>query len=717
MLNTRFAIYAALLTIAAVVSAGTAILAWKRRAMTGARPFLILMLGLCIWSATYAVYWTSVSAGARLFWLNATQLGAVLCPGAFFALAVSHTGRQHWLAGRRAWLLVILPVVTLVLLVTDSWHHLFYAGKQTPESSVIFDGGPAFWLHVFYSYILLMIGLLLLAQAFLRSRTVFRRQAALVLFAGLLPWVTNVISLAGLNPLIGLDVTPISFTASGLLLAVGLWRTALLDLVPQARNQVIDHMAEGVVVLDALDRIVDVNGAARRLIARVGKPVSESWVGTEMTSVFADWPDWLTQAPSEEFVAEGMAADGKAYAMRVSRSALLSARGRRQGWVVVLSDMTRARQLEQDLRRNLTYFRAIFDTSSDSILIFDAQTRRLLDVNARTVAMFGYSRDEILAQPEVDRFSSGIEPYTPEAVLAYFRQARLEERTSFEWQGRTKAGELIWLDVHIRYALLGDEERFVLTMSDATERKHAAQQRFAIALERERANLLAHFIRDASHEFRTPLATIQTGLYLLGRTDEPEQRAARTEQVSAEVQRITRLVDMLAMLSKLDRGVSPVRHPVDLNALVGETVEACQHSHADLLWRAELWPAALCSAVDEEQIEEALRQLLDNAARFTPVGAQVDIRTGTRDGGVFVDIRDSGPGMADDVLARIFDRFYREDSAHTSPGFGLGLSIAKRITELHDGALTVTSAVGQGSTFSVWLPFAPEAPGDSAANG
>lgn len=673
--------YIILLLLACSIASLTAFQIWKRRTTPGAYALLLYMLGLCIWALTYALYWASLSPTDRLFWLNLTYVGVVMPPGALFAFTLYQTGRSALLKGRRALLLGVEPAITLLLLGTDPWHGLFFAGKQSAESSTIFDGGPWFWIHVLYSYGLIAIATALLLQALLRSTRVFRHQAVLALFAVMFPWISNFLSLTGLNPLHGLDLTPLSFTLTGLIFAYSLSRTKLLDLVPVARFQVVDQMSVGVLVIDQYHRIVDTNPAALALLRRLTGLQSEHLIGMSVCTVLPDWDSWIGREAPINFIVEGAAHTADTPTLRVAISPLLDAQAKHRGQIVMLSDVTKEKRMETELRQSLNYFQAIFDSAPDAIFICDAATGRVLDANVRASDLFGCTHEELIGIREIDHFKPGVAPFT-----------------------RDNDNQSIWLDTRIRPARLGNDDRFLVRVSDVTEQKHAQQQEFELALERERVSILSHFIRDASHEFRTPLAVMRTSMYLLTRTDDAARRQEKAEQIELAINHMTRLVEMLVILATLDSGLPLKRQLTDVNLLVNQAAAAPRLSQKTLRWEFNLSPCA-SSDIDPEQLLEALRQLLDNAIHFTPEGGLISVSTYQLDDHLSIEIRDTGCGIAEADLPKIFNRFFRLDDAHTSSGFGLGLPIAKRIVEMHGGSISATSQLEQGSTFRITLPI------------
>lgn len=257
----------------------------------------------------------------------------------------------------------------------------------------------------------------------------------------------------------------------------------------------------------------------------------------------------------------------------------------------------------------------------------------------------------------------------------------------------------------------GEVVEFQCVGIDITERKKAAERSFELALEKERMSLLMQFIRHAAHEFRTPLTAINSSAYLISRTDDPERVQRKTTQITQQVRRITRLVDMLLVMSTLESRESLKQQPFYMNDILrtirqkivenggGERVEL----HYDI-------PSELPSpSGDAQNMMEAIYQLVDNACRYTPDGGDVFVTVRHHDGALFVEIRDNGVGISEEMLPHIFDTFWRQDGAHSTPGFGLGLPIAQRIIERHGGTISVESVVDKGSTFTVILPVEPVA--------
>ncbi len=225
------------------------------------------------------------------------------------------------------------------------------------------------------------------------------------------------------------------------------------------------------------------------------------------------------------------------------------------------------------------------------------------------------------------------------------------------------------------------------------------------------------FIADASHELRTPLTTIRGNIELLRRnpTLPAEDVQDALADIASETQRMSRLVTELLQLARADAGQSFARETVRLDELLRAVHRQTQlHKPETQVELAVAGPAAVLGSADA--LQELFLILVDNGLKYTPAGGQVRISL-ARDGDWYrVQVRDTGVGIDPEDLPHIFERFYRATKVRQEGGTGLGLAIAQWIAEQHGGRITVKSAPGQGSTFSVWLPV-PQAAGLSQQPG
>ena len=256
--------------------------------------------------------------------------------------------------------------------------------------------------------------------------------------------------------------------------------------------------------------------------------------------------------------------------------------------------------------------------------------------------------------------------------------------------------------------------RSVIVANDVTELYAGQASILQAELERERIKLIAKFIGDAGHEFRTPISSINTATYMLRRYNEKlEDEEIRAlfdhsiNRIESSSEEITHLLDSLLMITRLDTQSGTPRIPVNLQLLLDNalgTIKSSAERH-NIRTRADITAGVLEIHASPDSLHIALKELLKNALAATADGGLISLSAHTApDGGIYFVVQDNGIGMDEETLMRGFERFYRQDKARSTRGFGLGLPIVKRIVERHDGDIKVKSAPGIGTTVTIHLP-------------
>ena len=341
-------VQAAALFASTGLSIWAVVIARTRRGVPGGAAFGWMMLAVAWWSFTSAMHTLVDDYETRVFISKFQYLG-VAPIGVLWLLFTTEYSRVSWPAERITRLLVwIIPVATLLLVATNEQHQLHWARideVMTPLGRrLVYRGGNWYWVHASYSYFLVLLGTATLVRGLRRFPPPYRRQTALIIVGAIVPWLGNLLYLSRALQVPGLDLTPIAFTVSGACFTWGIYRYRLFGLVPVARDMVIDSMDDGVMVLDAQRRLVDLNAAAERYTgcsaASLGRPIDE---------VVAWWTEAVDQ---DRPLADGQPAivkvePGPRY-FEVKVSAVRDSQRRFVGWLVIIHDVSNRRRNEAE---------------------------------------------------------------------------------------------------------------------------------------------------------------------------------------------------------------------------------------------------------------------------------------------------------------------------------------------------------------------------------
>jgi PAS domain S-box-containing protein len=401
----QFIPYILPLAFIATLSMLLALVMWRRRGAPGAVPLAMLTLGVAIWAVAYALSFAFVELSAQVFWYNFVYFGIGLLPASWLAFALEYVGLGAWLTRRRLALLAIMPVWVLVMVWTNDLHHLFrtevYLTNIGSYKVLVTTLGPAFWVHTLYSYLLLSLGTFLLLRNILRMSRIYRRQAGPLLVAVCAPWVGNAIYLFGFSPFPYLDLTPFAFSISGVALTWDLLRFHLFEIAPVARSAVLENMEDGVIVLDAGNRIVDMNPAAERL----SNQSAAAAIGQLAEQVFADSREVVERyrqvSEAHEELTLETDAGRKSFDLRISP--LYDRHARLTGRIIVFRDVSERNQVAEELRRQNEALTKLADENAQLVgavqqeLIERKQAQALLHQAKEAAEVANHAKSQFLS--------------------------------------------------------------------------------------------------------------------------------------------------------------------------------------------------------------------------------------------------------------------------------------------------------------------------------
>lgn len=371
-------------------------------------------------------------------------------------------------------------------------------------------------------------------------------------------------------------------------------------------------------------------------------------------------------------------------------------------------DITERKQNEDILRQREELFRLLFEYAPIGMALL-TPAGRFVRINQAFCDAVGYSQNEMLHMT----FQEITHPDDLKPNVELDDQLLRGEIPHFQMEKRYihKSGHVVHvlLDVGLIRDADNRPQHFISQIIDITERKKAETLSFEIAVEKLRIQLLAEFIRNVSHDFRTPLSVINTHLYLLRHNDVPSKRLDRLNMVEKQVARLGRLIEGLLKMTRLDTDVAFDFHLVNFNQIVTQALDRVKSQLEKIEHNVNLNLQSTLPMIwaDPIELSNALTEVLENAIQFTPPEGMITVRTSLWQESVVLEIEDTGVGIPPDEIPFIFERFYRVDKERPTDrgGIGLGLSIAQKIIQAHKGFIEVESTVSKGSIFRILLPM------------
>jgi two-component system CheB/CheR fusion protein len=386
-------------------------------------------------------------------------------------------------------------------------------------------------------------------------------------------------------------------------------------------------------------------------------------------------------------------------------------RGALRGAIATFVDITERRRAEELQRETEARFRRLADQAP--VLIWLNDLEGCVYVNREYLRFVGRSFEEVRGMA----WAEAVHAEDVDGYLAAYRRA-LADRVAFDAQFRFRRadGEYRWMKSSglPRLTTDGSLVGFVGCSFDITDVNQAIE-----AL-RESDRRKDEFLATLAHELRNPLAPLRNGLAILRLSGDGYDAAPIVGVMERQLAHLVRLVDDLVDVSRISRGkIGLRRERIDLASAMGEAAAIARPRIEEAGHRFTVWLPKSPVMVDGDptRLAQVVANLLDNAAKYTDRGGEVRLSVVERDGEATVSVEDTGVGIAETMLPRIFDMFTQVDRPldRSQGGLGIGLTLVKRLVEMHGGVVEASSeGAGRGSRFAVRIPIATDAAGDAA---
>jgi len=368
-----------------------------------------------------------------------------------------------------------------------------------------------------------------------------------------------------------------------------------------------------------------------------------------------------------------------------------------------------AQRIAQDnLRQSEIRYRAITEASSDVIVIINASAdiiyvspsvKYVMDIEAHHVV--GQSVQDMIHHEDMPIAEKTMRDCIDNPGL----QTRIDDIRIWHGGGHWVHMEAVVTSMIDNPAVGG----IVVSCRDITQRRIAEERKRLADRERERSWILRQFISDISHDFRTPLSTIGTNVYLMKRGS-VEQIDRRVDTIQQQIERITGLIENMHTIAQLDETSEIQMASTEINSLIESALSIREHDikQKNLIVKTDLQKSLPDIRGNAQLLHEAFLHIINNAVQFCEDGDAITITAQQNQDSINVIFNDTGVGIPKSDLPHIFDRLYRGDKARNtnSGGGGLGLAITRRIIELHNGSIQINSDADHGTKITIQFPLA-----------
>ncbi len=706
--------YALLLAFSALISAVLTVSILRHRPSLGARSFSILMAAVSLWAFVALFEVCSRDPQTKIFSYKIKYLFIVAAPLAWLIFSLYYSNRIRKLKKRWLALLLVIPAFTLIMVASNGSHHLMFRRfdiVQIGRQMLVYPRfGPAFWVHTGFSYLALLAGFIFLTKHLIDYPAPYRRQVASLMIGGMAPWISNIFSIFKIGDLTYFDLTPVAFTISGIAFMWGIVRYKLLDIVPIARDVVLQNMHDGVIVADHDDNIIDINQTARRLSGIGCAP----FIGAKAECIIPWWgrfKPYLSSGTGGPLPILELKVEGRQHLLQLTSSPILVGK-KSLGHVVTLHDVTAAQTAQRALLESEARFKSLSENAP--VIIFSLDVNGVFNyVNPAWENLLGYNRQQIMGRPFADfvRRESDFE------VTEVFRQL-IEGRSSvadlnIKIVHKDGSQRLFNTSASTNSDIEGRVTGIIGLAKDVTEEHRLQQQLF----ESQKMEAIGTLAGGIAHDFNNLLMGMQANLSLmrLETANAPSLRE-KFRRIEDQIQNGASLTRQLLGYARKGKYALTV---FDLNVLIEEALTVVNRTHKGVIIHRQLADQPAYLRADQGQIELVLLNLFINAVDAMPDGGELTVTSkvakmpqtsndviNLKHSGYFLElaIRDTGIGMDRQTQDRIFEPFFT--TKEMGRGTGLGLASVYGVIKNHGGSIQVQSAPGKGSTFLLKLPAA-----------
>jgi PAS domain S-box-containing protein len=397
-------VFTAVMVTAGVVLIFLSIYSLNFRKVPAAVPFSAFMLACAGWALTYALDSTLTDLATKTILFQVEFVFVILIPITSLMTMIAYVGRSDLLNRRFIAVLLLLPVISILMVLTSSYNHLFIASLTLfnggPFPVLLESPGPYFIIYLLYSYGYMLAGLLLIIRHTIASDGIFRKQDLLVLIALAVPLVGDILYQMGITVAEGVFISPALFAVTGTLLAFAMFRFKLFELVPIAKGEIMFHSPDPILVLDDQEQLVELNQAALETLNLQKKEVIGKVAG-EAFREHAQMMEMLhTPAPASLEISITVGKEERIFDSRIIP--MKSPSDHTIGMLVMMRNITRRKRVENEVKLSEARYRGLLENAPFPAIIVTMSDVRFLFMNSRAEKLMGVPREALLGKPAAD---------------------------------------------------------------------------------------------------------------------------------------------------------------------------------------------------------------------------------------------------------------------------------------------------------------------------
>ncbi len=716
-------IYSTLAFVSAIFLIALNFMVVKLRRTKGAQLFSFVILCFAIYSIGYGLVISAKSLPQAITFFFIERIGASFIPSFYILFALSYIENYDFLKKQFLPIYFVIPVLSAIILLTNSHHNLFYSNPRYSEGDLIsaFAYSPKLWYYIQQFYILVgsFLANIVLIALFISGSRIYRRQIGSIVIGSFILLILHTLFHPSMLGLLRLNVNPTPFISviSGLLMYIGLKRYNLFRFMPIIRDSIFEKLSDGIIVIDKNQFLVDFNEMASIFIH-----LKKNQIGEQAENVLTFWHELKCHEfdkNEKQLIDFKTNISGVLAFYEISISPYYDDKIIFQGQIFVIRDITSLKESEKTIEGQRQLINAMLDNLPIGIFMVDAENGKPLLVNNYAKILMGRgimpdATKENLSEV-YEAFIAGTDQRYPTEKMPIARGMVGESSHIDDMEVRQPDGKRLQLEI-VGCPIIdrnGKVYASLVGFFDITDRKRTEQ--FIKEQNKRLQELIAtkdRFFSIIAHDLKSPFNTIiGFGELLKNRVDEfsKDEISEYSNHIYNAAIQTFKLLENLLEWSRIQQGTIKFQPSCqNLSLLCIECLKAFSESASikeiNLLHSV---PENINVYVDKEMLSTIIRNLISNAIKFTPRKGKIElIAHHTSNNKVEVTVIDTGIGMDNEMKQNIFkiDGKVSRPGTEGEPSTGLGLLLCKEFAAKHGSEIEVESTEGSGSKFYFNLP-------------